>query len=611
MAVGLTLKNIRQVHFVSPWWNIPSLIQAFGRGYRIGSHDDLPEGERYINLYRHVAVDEADSKKDGVKLKEGFPSGTYFSPTDTIDIYMYSVSQKKEFSNSEIYRFMKEISWDCPLAYNRNVLTTDEDYSRQCDYRECAYDCYGVPIFEFQDEIDDMSGKQLRRASIESGIQIKDTSVGLSAHKIKEELRKEITRAWKYRIPEDQIERDTYDLYYSSVKVADLVIEVINQFRMYFTLSFESLMRFIPVEEEEKGSLLQALDHIIDMRVLIRDRYGFDNYLQEYNNVYFLNTNTSIIASYPEANYTSNPLVTERVSLGDIVKGMHFDEDEKLVESFCKKPIKRAGLLDEMRCHTFIILLETAYALKRAEENGKKLTKREDEVLVVMKSRMKELLKVISDEGSPKGDVVHVLYQADIERPKCSIANKALKANGSMRIYNEKLNKWKFLEDHDKEELYINHIKMEKKETILDVFEGNPYDMFGCTKTNKKGEPQFAIRRKPPPPQEGRVCGTIPKPELVKVFFDIDYFPTKGSKDDRRTCLTRIRNSAMRLKLIDKEVDLSDKTLKKFSDKKIQGIDWLMHKSKIREELCPLLKEWFQTHKDENGESLFKIDCSG
>ena len=598
MAVGLTLKNIRQIHFVSPWWNIPSLVQAFGRGYRLGSHDALPESERYIKLYRHVAVDEA-SKKDGVKVKEGFPSGTYFSPDITIDIHMYKVSQGKEFSNSEIYRFMKEISWDCPLSYNRNVLTTDENFSRQCDYRECAYNCDGVPIFDFQDEINEMSDEKLWRVSEEYGIQTES--------KESKELRDDLTRAWKYRIPEDQIERDTYDLYYSANEVSNLVIEVIKQFRLYFTLSLESLMRFIPVYEEEKESLLQALDHVINMRILIRDRYGFDNYLQEYNNIYSLNTNTSIVASYPEANYTSNPLVTERISLGDIVKGMHFEEDEKLVERFCRNPIKYESLLDEIRCHTFIILLETVYVLKRAEEkDNKNLTKREAEALAVMKSRMERVLKVISDEGSDEGDVVHVLYQADIETPKCDISNKALKANGSMRIYDETLDKWKFLEDRNKEELYINHIKKEKKATAMDIWEGNPYGMYGLYKSSKKGGPKFAIRMKPPPPQEGRVCGTLLKPDIIKYFFDLDYFPRGDNTDSRKTCLTHIRNSVMKDKLIDKDIDLSDKALKKMSDEKIQGLDWLMHRGNIRKELCPLLEEWFKTHMDDNGNSLFK-----
>ena len=47
-------------------------------------------------------------------------------------------------------------------------------------------------------------------------------------------------------------------------------------------------------------------------------------------------------------------------------------------------------------------------------------------------------------------------------------------------------------------------------------------------------------------------------------------------------------------------------TLKKFSDKKIQGIDWLMHKGKIKEEICQLIKVWVQTHTDDTGNSLFK-----
>ena len=62
----------------------------------------------------------------------------------------------------------------------------------------------------------------------------------------------------------------------------------------------------------------------------------------------------------------------------------------------------------------------------------------------------------------------------------------------------------------------------------------------------------------------------------------------------------------MKDKLEDKGINLSDKALKKMSDEKIQGIDWLMHKGRINENFCPLLSEWFQTHNDEFGNSLFK-----
>lgn len=600
IAVGLTLKNIRQIHFISPWWNIPSLVQVFGRGYRLGSHDDLPKNERYINLYRHVAVYEG-SKKDGVKVKESFPHGKYASNDNTIDTYMYGVSQTKETNNSDIYRFMKKMSWDCPLSYNRNVLATDEDFSRQCDYRKCEYDCDGVPIFDFKNKISKIQDKNLVAVSMESGIETKDKDY--------DELRKDLARAWKYRIPPGDIERDTYNLYYSSNEVAKLGIEVINQFRLHFTLSLDSLMRFIPVYKQEKESLLQALAHIIDMRIPIRDRYGFDNYLQEYNNIYFLNTNTS--ASYSDANYTSNPLVTEKISLEDVVKGIHFKEDKALVEKFCKNPSKNEKLLDKIRCYTFIILLETMYHLKRANEKGKKLTTRESNALIVMDTRMKKLLKLVGDEGSDKGDAVHVLYQSDIETPTCDISNKALKANGTMRIYDESLNKWKFLEDRDKEERYINKIKEKKKETALDVWDGNQYGLFGLMKQTGDVK-KFAIREKliknkngvDTDVSTGRGCHTRSLPLLASYFFKINYFPEVDNKDNIKTCLTRIRNSKRVDAIKALGVDLSDKALKKMTAEKIRSIAWLMGRS--NKEYCSLLKEWFETHDDENGNSLLK-----
>ena len=140
----------------------------------------------------------------------------------------------------------------------------------------------------------------------------------------------------------------------------------------------------------------------------------------------------------------------------------------------------------------------------------------------------------------------------------------------------------------------------------MNIWEGNSLGILGYMEVDKKGESKFAIRRKPPPPRKGRVCATMRKPDLINVFFDIDYFPHKRNNRDRQTCLRSIRNSQMRIKLEEIGIDLSDKNLKKFSTEKIQGIDWLMHSANIRNEMCPMLQKWFQTHTDDNGKSLFK-----
>ena len=58
VSQGYTMKAIRQCHIMQPHWNMSALDQAMGRVFRFGSHNQLPENERYLNIYRHIAVNK-------------------------------------------------------------------------------------------------------------------------------------------------------------------------------------------------------------------------------------------------------------------------------------------------------------------------------------------------------------------------------------------------------------------------------------------------------------------------------------------------------------------------------------------------------------------------
>ena len=55
-AEGLDLKNIRQVHVMDPYWYESRINQVIGRAIRRGSHDDLPEDQRNVEVYRYLSV---------------------------------------------------------------------------------------------------------------------------------------------------------------------------------------------------------------------------------------------------------------------------------------------------------------------------------------------------------------------------------------------------------------------------------------------------------------------------------------------------------------------------------------------------------------------------
>jgi superfamily II DNA or RNA helicase len=53
---GLDLKGVKAVHLMEEHWNPERAAQAVGRGTRFMSHEHLPEGERRVDVTRHLAV---------------------------------------------------------------------------------------------------------------------------------------------------------------------------------------------------------------------------------------------------------------------------------------------------------------------------------------------------------------------------------------------------------------------------------------------------------------------------------------------------------------------------------------------------------------------------
>jgi superfamily II DNA or RNA helicase len=109
---GISLVNIRQVHIITPHWNISTVIQAIGRAVRRDSHYMLKKSERLIKIYRHVAIaDESENIKDIAKNK------SLYTPQVSIDMYKYKVSERKE----DLIRKVENIMRNNAIDYHLNV----------------------------------------------------------------------------------------------------------------------------------------------------------------------------------------------------------------------------------------------------------------------------------------------------------------------------------------------------------------------------------------------------------------------------------------------------------------------------------------------------------
>ena len=119
---GFSLKNISNIHILTPFWNYSETSQAIARGIRLFSHRDLQDAglNPIVKIYHHVSM--------------------YNTDEDFIDYIMYLLSETKDISIKSLERIIKESAVDCALNYDRNYIK-NEDNTRLCEYTKCDYDC--------------------------------------------------------------------------------------------------------------------------------------------------------------------------------------------------------------------------------------------------------------------------------------------------------------------------------------------------------------------------------------------------------------------------------------------------------------------------------------
>ena len=107
---GLSLKNVRQVHIMEPYWNEVRITQMIGRAVRQCSHADLKMEERHVDIYRYRSIRGPDAKLKG-KI--------------TTDQYIEELARTKDSLIQGFLNAVKEVAIDCVLFKNHNKLEQD------------------------------------------------------------------------------------------------------------------------------------------------------------------------------------------------------------------------------------------------------------------------------------------------------------------------------------------------------------------------------------------------------------------------------------------------------------------------------------------------------
>ena len=102
---GISLKNVRQVHVLEPYWNEVRINQLIGRAVRQCSHADLPMKERYVDVYRYLAIRKNNK--------------------ETTDENIQNLANRKDELIGSFLTTLKEVAVDCELFKNHNVQNNE------------------------------------------------------------------------------------------------------------------------------------------------------------------------------------------------------------------------------------------------------------------------------------------------------------------------------------------------------------------------------------------------------------------------------------------------------------------------------------------------------
>jgi ferredoxin-fold anticodon binding domain-containing protein len=121
-AEGLSLKNVRSVHIMEPFWNKVRTDQVKGRAIRICSHSELtynkdPElNERTVEVFTYISK-FVDPKTIDITLQINDES-------KTTDEFILDLAVKKDKINSSFLDAMKSGAIDCQLNSFENEQIT-------------------------------------------------------------------------------------------------------------------------------------------------------------------------------------------------------------------------------------------------------------------------------------------------------------------------------------------------------------------------------------------------------------------------------------------------------------------------------------------------------
>lgn len=308
---GMNLNNVLNIHLMEGQWHQSGIYQALSRALRATSHTDLIKELRelgrlgmdeklLIKIYKHAAI-------------PGFLEGERIEDVDdkykqSIDLKLYLTAEGKDRKIKRIMRMMKQCAVGCQIHRRRNIRPTDIDYTAACDYNICDYPCVEGNVTN----------------------QPRDYS--------------------------------TYNVFYAQESVPFLISKISSLYRSRNSITLSQLYEQLPEYRDNTYTIKLALEEIINTKVTIYDRFGYQNYLNEDHGIFFLQK------TYPEKDdaydisyYAEHMIGVKPETLDDISKEIMVGDIGQLTTQL--------GVMNPQQFNQYLDSLDTSRLSALVEES--------------------------------------------------------------------------------------------------------------------------------------------------------------------------------------------------------------------------------------------------
>ena len=306
MNEGITLKNVKEVHILDAFFNIPKAEQVIGRAIRMCVHKDvINEDNKFpkVYIYRYVVALEKELSSDEL---------------------LYQKAEIKYLTVKEIERSIKTTAIDCPLLLHANVFPEElEKYKNcveptlenvkegkqicpaLCDFKKCDLKCTGSKLnseYWEQRKYKYLDKKQINYNTFNDDLS--KYEIFLIKNKIKDlfkfkyiYLYNELLSIIKKSYLDHQVE--LFDNYFFDQALEDMMPKNENDFNNFLDYIYDKYNRPGYIIQRGKYYIYQPNNENEDVPMYYRQ-------ILDIKNVNQVSLNNYIKKNFPKKNYKNN-----------------------------------------------------------------------------------------------------------------------------------------------------------------------------------------------------------------------------------------------------------------------------------------------------------------